>query len=175
MAETPRRQRRDDAVDPGDASAECDQREHIEMTCLKRSPAPLEERPAAPNHHRRRKQELKPRIERWRDDTINPEEMTAHLKKQHRNCDDRAHDEATAHVSEFRIWARFRARRHRLQRHAADRARAWAVAHDLGMHRACPFDARRRVRGRRSRPVLMRMPAMLARRTRMILRGPCVL
>ncbi len=53
-----RREGRDDAVEPGDAGAQRDQREHVEVARDERLPAALEERPAGPQHHRCRQREL---------------------------------------------------------------------------------------------------------------------
>ena len=50
----------DDAVDPGDAGAERDQREHVEVAGDQRLPAALEERPARPQHDRRGEHQLHP-------------------------------------------------------------------------------------------------------------------
>src|SRR6516165_5279658 len=49
-----------------------------------------------------------------------------------------ADPEAARHVREFWIYRVRHRRRHRLQRHAADRAASRSVAHDLGMHWARP-------------------------------------
>ena len=54
---------RDNAVCPGDARAERDQREHVEIARLQRCTAAREERPTGPQHHRRREDELHPGIE----------------------------------------------------------------------------------------------------------------
>ena len=50
------REGRDDAVDPGDAGAHGDQREHVEVARDERLPAAHEERPAGPQHDRRGQQ-----------------------------------------------------------------------------------------------------------------------
>ena len=54
------RERRDDAVDPGDAGAHGDQGEHVEVARDERLPAAHEEGPAGPQHDRRRQQQLDP-------------------------------------------------------------------------------------------------------------------
>ena len=51
-----RQQGRDDAVDPRHAGAHGDEREHVEIARLERRPAALEERPAGPQHDGRREQ-----------------------------------------------------------------------------------------------------------------------
>ena len=60
VGEGPRREHRDDAVQPGDAGAERDQREHVELPGAQRARAAREERPAAVQHDRRREHELEP-------------------------------------------------------------------------------------------------------------------
>ena len=55
-----RRERRDHAVDVGDAGAHRDQREHVEIARDQRLPAAHEERPARPQHDRRGERELNP-------------------------------------------------------------------------------------------------------------------
>ena len=52
-----RRQRGHDAVEPGHAGAERDQREHVEIARDERVPAAHEERPAGPQHDGRREHE----------------------------------------------------------------------------------------------------------------------
>ena len=53
-----RSERGDDAVDVGHTRTQRDQREHVEMAAAQRLGAAHEERPAAPEHHRRRENEL---------------------------------------------------------------------------------------------------------------------
>jgi hypothetical protein len=50
----------DNAVDPGDGDAECDQREHVEAAIDDRLPASDKERPPAPEHHWCGQHELDP-------------------------------------------------------------------------------------------------------------------
>ena len=57
--EQPGRQRRDHAVAVRGADAERDQREHVQVAVHDRRPAADEERPAAPQHDRRRQRELR--------------------------------------------------------------------------------------------------------------------
>ena len=63
-------------------------------------------------------------------------QMRAHLEDHHRRRQGDADPEAAGHVGEFRIRARLGGHRQRLERHAADRARARTDLADLRMHRA---------------------------------------
>ena len=58
--EDPGRERRDHAVEIGRADAEPDQRPHVGAAVAERRPAALEDRPAGPEHDRRRQRELQP-------------------------------------------------------------------------------------------------------------------
>ena len=61
-----REDRRGNAVEKRSAGAEADQREHIGAAMNERGPETLEERPASPEHNRRREQQLDP-VARGRD------------------------------------------------------------------------------------------------------------
>ena len=81
------RERRDHAVDPGHAGAHGDQREHVEVAGHERLPAAHEERPAGPEHDRRRQQRAGSSSRsagrcRW----LRPGQMPAHLQRDHRHA-----------------------------------------------------------------------------------------
>ena len=140
--EDPRRQRRDDAVDIGDAGAERDQREHVEPAVRDRGQAALEERPAAPQHGRRAEDQLQPDEKPSGYEGGKPRlvDLLGHGKAEQRHRERDANPETPRHVAQLGIFGGAGRRRHRLQRHAADRAAAGLPAHDLRMHRAGPAD-----------------------------------
>ncbi len=164
-----RSERREQAVAPGGAGPERDQREHVELSRPQRAPGALEERLASPEHDGRREQQLDPR-ERRRGNGVREAGSHEHFRHREREQGKReqaAQPEAAAHVEQF--GARFVAerRRHRLERHPADRTRARGVAHDLGVHRTGETHRRRRRRrgspGGRSQPTLgLRAEALAA-------------
>jgi hypothetical protein len=127
-------ERRDDAVAERDPDAEPDQGEHVEATIRDRPGEPHVERPRRPRTHRSGKRELGP------DARAPVEERHAeHLAHHDREQRDREHgrkQEAPPHVDEFGIGTLVERGHHRLEGHAADRAVAGTVAHDLRMHRA---------------------------------------
>ena len=129
------REQADDAVDPGDAGAERDQREHVEIARLQRLRAAHEERPAGPEDDRRRQHELDP-LRHGLADRVQAGQMSAHFQRDDRNGEREPDPEPAAHVGEFRIGRGLRRHRLRLERHAADRAGAGAGLADFGMHRA---------------------------------------
>ncbi len=128
------RERGDDAVDVGDASAHADQREHVEVARDQRLRAAHEERPAGPQHHGRGESELNPVGDRRREPVH--AEVAAHLDHHHRQCQHEADPEAPRHVGELGIGTGGSAWHLWLERHAADRARARTRLADLWMHRA---------------------------------------
>jgi hypothetical protein len=138
----PRRQRGDQAIGVSDASAERDQREHVEPAADDRRPAALKERPAAPQHRRRAQDQLPPNEKARGDQRIECRfvEMLGHGDGQQRQRERDTDPEAPRHVAQFRILGFACRRRHRFQRHAADRAIARFFPHDLRMHRTGPQD-----------------------------------
>ena len=100
-----RRQRRDHAVDVGDAGAHRDQREHVEIARDQRLPAAHEERRARPQHHRRRERELNPVRRGLVDEPCSAEQVRAHLQHEHRHGQREADPEPPRHVGEFGIGA----------------------------------------------------------------------
>src|SRR5690606_18546790 len=72
------RQQGDEAVGPGDAGAQSDQREHVEIARDQRGPAALEEWPARPEHHRRCKNKLEPGVDVRGYDCGHIEQVTSH-------------------------------------------------------------------------------------------------
>ena len=127
-----------------------DQREHVEVARHERLPAAHEERPAGPQHDRRRQHELQPVRQLLADQRCRSNEMPAHLQHDDRQRRARARSRTAASCRPARDWARLSARRQlRLERHAADRAGARARpggSRDAsGRCRSClPAPARRR-------------------------------
>ena len=95
------RERRDDAVDPGHARAHGDQGEHVEVARDERLPAAHEERPAGPEHHRRRQQHLDPVRGLLRDEVVEPGQVAAHLQRDDRKRQHEPDPEPARHVDEF--------------------------------------------------------------------------
>ena len=126
------RESRHQAVDVSNADAHGDEREHIEMTRAERLDAAHKERPAAPQHHGRRQDELHKvrRAVRQRRKA----EMPAHLQHCQRQCQRRRNPKASCHVGEFA--AVIAAAGFGLERHAANGACAWPDLADFRMHRA---------------------------------------
>ena len=128
-----------DAVKVGRTSAEADQREHVRAAIHERSPEALEERPAAPEHHRalraktqlafvvllrQRRPSASPSIDKissGRDSATLTQKRLRMESYSGSGCSS-AHDV------------------HGLQSHSTDRARAGADLDDFGMHRACVAD-----------------------------------
>ncbi len=117
-------------------------------------PAALQERPPAPEDHRRRQHQLGPAGgARAHPGLHRQPEHRPHGDDEERHGQRRADDKAAAEVDKLRVRPLMDIRHAlRLQRHAADRAGAGADLLDLGMHRAGVDRARRRRRRRRSRP-----------------------
>ena len=136
------RDRRDRAVGVGRADAEADEREHVRAGVHERRPHALEERPAAPEHHRRRERELDPvherRADRARQRTAG--DHVAHREQEDRQRERRADPEPARHVDRARDSARSTAS------DEASRIGSSAMPHfghapgpiadDLGIHRA---------------------------------------
>ena len=78
------RQRGDHAVGVGDAGAHRDQREHVEIARDQRLRAAHEERPARPQHDRRREAELDPVRQRRIDEAVPADDVRAHLQHEYR-------------------------------------------------------------------------------------------
>jgi hypothetical protein len=143
-------QRRDHAVEIGDAGADRDQREHVEIARDQRLPATHEERRAGPQHHRRRQHERDPVRGGLRHQVHQPE-MAAHLEHEHRQGEHQRDPEPSGHVDQFGIGTVVERDLLGLQRHAADRARAGTDLAHLGVHRAGVDRAGRRRRLRLAR------------------------
>jgi hypothetical protein len=139
------RECRHHAVGPGNTRTHRDQREHVEVARLNRSPAPLEERPACPQHHRRRQQHLHPVRHLRADQAVEPDQVPTHFECDNRQAQYEADDETPFHVGIFRRWAIRERRRQRFERHAADRATTGTRPLDLRVHRAGPDRALRHV------------------------------
>ncbi len=130
-------ERGDDAVDPGDAGADGNQREHVELTRHERAPAAHEERPAGPQHDGRRECQL---------DDVRP--CSARSSRQCRyNVRPfparRPAALATRPIQKRRVMSRssglgtaVAVDGHGFERHAADRAGAGADLPDFRVHRA---------------------------------------
>ena len=134
--EQSRRNGRHDAIGPGHADAQGDQREHIEIAGLERRKSPLKKRPARPERDRCRQRKLDPVGQSFRREPMQIDQMTAHREREDRNGERQRDPEAPGHVGELLARAcRFHGR-FRLERHAADRAASGMVLPDLRMHRA---------------------------------------
>ena len=147
-----RRQRRDDAVSPGDAGADGDQREHVEVAGCERMPAPHEKRPAGPQHDRSRQRQLDDVIDIWGQPNAEVDQMAAHFQHGHRQRQSEPDPEPPRHVAQFGIGRRFGRDGDGFERHAADRTGARADLPDFGMHRAGVDRAFRRHRLPARRP-----------------------
>ena len=134
----PREKGRCHAVDIGRPDTEGDEGEHVRAAVDKGLPPTLEERPASPQHYRGRQKKLEPGHGARRDEV--PDESAGnhvrHREEQHRRGQGHAYPEPPRHVPKLEVFLSFERDGSRLQRHAADRARAGSAAHDLGMHRA---------------------------------------
>src|SRR5882672_7061960 len=130
-----------DAIQVGRSSAEGDESEHVEAAVDDRCPGAHEERPARPEHDRRREDELRPRGHAWRD------EMAQRLAWQHvgdhgyeqRHRERQTDPEPPRHVDELGIAAVVAGDGHRLQSHATDRTAPGLVTDDLRVHRTGPL------------------------------------
>ena len=125
-----------DAVEPRHADPHGDQGEHIQPAGAQRCPAALEEGPAAPENDGGRQRELDPVRHLARDEHVKIGQVPAHLQGENRQGQDQADPEAAGEVDQFVVRRRFRRDRFRFEGHAADRAGAWALLPDLGVHRA---------------------------------------
>ncbi len=124
------------AVEPRHAGPHRNEREHVEVARDQRLPAAHEERPAAPEHDRRRQQKLQPVRPGRADEHVKVGEMPAHLQHDHRQREREADPEPPRHVGELGVPRRFRGHQFGLERHPADRARAGAGLPNLRVHRA---------------------------------------
>ena len=105
-----------------------------------RGPRPLEERPAGPEHDRRRERELDPGLQPRREPAVCDRGRPASRPSRASTSGSvsaSADPEAARHVAQLRVVLLAPAlTRARLERHAADRAAARARPHDLRVHRA---------------------------------------
>ena len=135
----PRGEDRGHAVEIRQPHAQADQRIHVGAAVLERQPELVQERPAAPQHHRGREQEL---------DIGEPELRRAqhrrHRDHRERRAERRADPEPAREVAQLGIV--FCRALHGHERHAALGARARAGLHDLRVHRAGVLGARLRRR-----------------------------
>ena len=133
----------DHAVDIGDASAESDKREHVEMAVFDGCPAPLKKRPSAPQHYRCREGEFEPGEYPGGADPVKGESRNhaAHGDNQQRQGERRAHPETPAHVDELGVFLLLDGHGHGLEGHTADGAVPRRVALDLRVHGACVLGA----------------------------------
>ena len=101
-------------------------------------PAPLEERPAAPQDHRRTEDELKPGERLGPQPTVHGNaEHRQHRQQQHRNGQHEADPKPASHASQFGVVLFvIRLDGLRFQGHAALGACAGAVPLDFRVHRA---------------------------------------
>ena len=143
----------DHAIDPGDACAHSDQREHVEMARDQRFGAAFEERPAGPQHNRRGEHELNPVRRLLADQPMEVEQVAAHFQGQYGDSQRQPDPEAPGHVDKLWILSRFRNDDIGLESHAADRASPWFELANLRVHRAGVDSA---FRERRIGPCLLR-------------------
>ncbi len=130
------RERRHHAGRIRNAGAERDQREHVEIAGDDRLRAAHEERPSGPQHHWGRERELDQGRGRGPHQSVSAGEVGAHVEDDDRHGQQEPDPEPARHVRELGIGTRLRRYELRLQRHAADRARAGSDLPDLRMHRA---------------------------------------
>jgi hypothetical protein len=138
VREQARRDRRQRAVQEGCAGAERDQREHVEPPAREGARPAREEGPAAPQDHGRGQPELEPG-ERARRQALRQgrrREHLAHRQGQDDQGERRAREEAAPEIDELGVVLPVHRGEHRLERHAADRARARPDPHDPRVHRA---------------------------------------
>ena len=144
--EEPRRERGGHAVRIGGARAEPDQREHVRAPVREGRAGALEERPAAPQHHGGREHELEPGEGAGGDGVLEglARDQVRHGHGHHGDGQRQPDPEPARHVPE--LGARLLLERDGpgLERHAADRAGAGLLPHDLRMHGAHPLGARGR-------------------------------
>ena len=118
----------------------------LSRSVRKRDPGALEERPAAPQHHRRRQRELPPgeyTLVHHVADLGAPDHL-GHGDEEERQAQAGADPESPGDVLEVDVLDRVQCDGARLKRHAADRAVARRVADDFRMHRAGPLHVRAR-------------------------------
>ena len=131
---------RDQAVEEGRARAERDEGEHVQPTRAQRGEAAHEERPAAPQHRRRGNGELQPLlgVRRKEGQHVDAKHMRAHVEHDEGEGERHGDPKPAGEVNELGVTAMLMLGRHAhgLERHAADRAMARTLLHDLGMHRA---------------------------------------
>ena len=111
------------------------------------APAALKKRIAAIKHHRRCQHALDPLGDVGADPFVDRHaDMIGHLEQEDRQAQHQADPEPPGEVDQLRVARRLGNHRHGLQRHAADRAGAWLLAHDLRMHWAGVLGRRHRDR-----------------------------
>ena len=132
--------RSEQAVAVGNARAEGDQREHVEIARDERLRATHEERPTAPQHCRRRERELHKTGNAVRQ--MQQAEMAAHIQRDDRQRQRQRNPEAARHVGEFAAVGF--AAKFRFKRHATNRAGARSDLAYFRMHWASVDRVRRR-------------------------------
>ncbi len=155
-----RRNRCHHAVDPGCTRAERDQREHVEAAVPDRGDAPSKERPARPEHDRRRQRHLDPGIDGRRNQAVDAEDVPAHFNSQQRQGQNEPEHKTPLHVAQLRIGTVACAWGQRLQRHTTDRAVSRTISEDFRVHGAGPLASGRRCLGCGCCRVMMTTGAM---------------
>ena len=137
VGEYPGQQQRHEAEAVGRSRADGDQRPHVEIAGHDGGPAALEERLRNPDDHWRRQHELQP-AHGGAAEPVGPWQAhhSAHLERQNSERKRCPYPEPTAEVDELGVRTGIGRGHHRLERHAADRAVAWPLLNDLGIHRA---------------------------------------
>ena len=138
MREDARKGRRNERKDEGNANAERDECEHVEVHRPEGARAALEEGPSAPEHDRNGQCELSPlgpagwqqTFERLARDEV------AHSVNGKRDGEDCANPEPTCHVVEFGCVLRADDDAFRFERHAAYWTAGIAYIANVGMHGA---------------------------------------
>ena len=126
------------AVEIGCARAQADQGPHVRAAVLHRLHAAHEERPARPEHHRRREGQFHPGTRRAQQRI---EGAARHGDQGNQNGQRQRPPETAAEVGKFRVFSFFQFRQHRLQRHAALRAGTGTDLPHFRMHRTGVFRA----------------------------------
>ncbi len=126
----------DNAVAPGNAGAERDKREHVEIAREQRPPSAHEKRPPRPKDNGSCEQELQPVGKLLPQLHGKARQMPAHFQNDNRNGQHKPNPKAPCHIRKFVIGGALGGDHQGLKRHAADRAGSGALLADFRMHRA---------------------------------------
>src|ERR1700730_403579 len=132
-----RKKHDDHAVEVGHANTYRDEREHIWMAPLNRTPAAFEKRPSSPENDGRAENKLNPTGLVVREPRGRVRNEMRHGQEKHRQGQGRSDPETAAHVDQFRvIFSGIRRNCLEFQRHSTNRAFPRLIALNLRVHRA---------------------------------------